>query len=180
MQKSKWTKRDSVPLGQADIPLKLGSDQVNIQTENGDNLLNAEPYVILKWHFSDLLRNTFPNNAKVDIELWKVSLNRQSQLEKNKQPITLKEKLLFYDSARLQLSGNISHISVCFIRVVVHANSQTYAALNTGLLIVRKDSSLSTKLCQDWVVQQPESLTSNEDNLLLCPQTLQQMRVAAR
>ncbi|CAF1158061.1 unnamed protein product [Rotaria sordida] len=161
-------------------PLQYGSDEVIIETEDGDNLLSVEQCIKLKWHFSEMVRNTFPNDTKIDIELWKVSLNHQSQLQKDNTPIMLVQNLNLTKSIRIQLPSSISALSTCFIRVVAHFNAQIYAGLNTGLLIVRSHPSLAPELCQTWAVQQPEPSVWNNDSLLSCPMTRWQAIAAGR
>jgi hypothetical protein len=162
-------------------PLQFGSDEAIIDTENNDTLLNARQYVKLKWHFSEIIKNTFPNGTKIDIELWKVSLNQQSQLQKDNPFIILEQNLnIAVDSIRVQLPSSISNIQTCFIRVVARFNFQTYAGLNTGLLIIRSQSSLATELCKNWAAQQPEPSTWNSDSLLQCPMTRSQAVAAGR
>ncbi|CAF1204685.1 unnamed protein product [Rotaria sordida] len=161
-------------------PLQYGSDEVIIETEDGDNLLSVEQYIKLQWHFSEMVRNTFPNDTKIDIELWKVSLNHQSQLQKDNTPIMLVQNLNLTKSIRIQLPSSIFALSTCFIRVVAHFNAQIYAGLNTGLLIVRSHPSLAPELCQTWAVQQPEPSIWNNDSLLSCPMTRWQAIAAGR
>ena len=159
-------------------PLKFGEDEVTIEGENGDSLLNAEHEITLKWKFSDLVKNTFPNGTQIDIQLWKINDNQQ--LQKDNQFILLQQNLNLMDSIRFQLPKDIANISTCFIRVLAHLNSQFYAGLNTGLLIVRNQPLLATKLCENWILQQPQPSTWNRDDLLLCPMTLLQAQAAAR
>jgi hypothetical protein len=162
-------------------PLRFGSDEVTIKTEDHDNLLNVGQYITLTWHFSQMVKNTFPNGTKIDIELWKVSINNQSQLKKDNLFITLEQNLnLNNSSVRLRLPSSISYISTCFIRIVARFHSQIYAGLNTGLLVIRSHSSLAPELCQAWVAQQPEPFTWNNDSLLQCPMTRQQALAASR
>ncbi|CAF5015570.1 unnamed protein product, partial [Rotaria sp. Silwood1] len=161
-------------------PLQYGSDEVIIETEDGNKLLSVGQYIKLKWHFSEMVRNTFSNDTKIDIELWKVSLNHQSQLQKDNTPIMLVQNLNLTKSTRIQLPSSISDLSTCFIRVVAHFNAQIYAGLNTGLLIVRSHPSLAPELCQIWAAQQPEPSTWNNDSLLPCPMTRWQAIAAGR
>jgi hypothetical protein len=161
-------------------PLQFGSDEVTIETEDGDSLLNVRQYVKLTWHFSEIIKNTFPNGTKIDIELWKLSLNQRSQLQKDDQVIILQQNLDLTDLVRVQLPASISNISTCFIRVIAKVNSKAYAALNTGLFIIRSQSSLANELCKNWAKQQPEPSTWNSDGLLMCPMTRQQAVAAAR
>ena len=152
-------------------PLQFGSDEVSIEIEGGDNLLEVGQNVTLRWHFSEMTRNIFPNGTKINIELWKVVLGSQSQLQKDNLPIVLAQNLDLNDSARIQLPANISYVSTCFIRVIARFHSRTYAGLNTGLLVVRSAPSLAPELCQDWARQQPRPTIWNNDSLLLCPMT---------
>ena len=161
-------------------PLQIGSDEVIIDIEGDDNLLNVRQNVTLKWHFSEIIKNTFPNSTKIEIELWKVSLNQESQLQKDNQRVVLAQNLDLINSIRVQLPDSISNISTCFIRIVAHFNSHIYAGLNTGLLIVRSHSSLATESCQNWATQQREPSTWNNDGLLQCPMTRWQAIAAGR
>ena len=161
-------------------PLKLGSDEVTIETEDGDNLITGGQYVKLKWYISETMKKTFPNDTKLDIELWNASLNDQSQLQKDNQPIILQTNLNLTDTSRVQLPSSISYTSTCFIRVKIHFNSKVYAGLNTGLLIVRSSPSIATERCQNWVDQQPEPSTWNNDGLFQCPMTRSQAIAAGR
>ena len=161
-------------------PFQFGSDQVTIEIEDGDNLLKIGQYVQLKWHFSEMARNSFPNSTKIDIELWNVKLRSLSQLQKDNLPIVLSQNLDLNDSARVQLPASISTISTCFIRVTARFESRTYAGLNTGLLLVRSPPNLVPELCEDWATQQPHPSVWNNDNLLLCPMTRIQATAAGR
>ncbi|CAF4000147.1 unnamed protein product [Rotaria sordida] len=162
-------------------PVQFNSDEVIIQTEGNDyNLLSAGQYVRLTWYFSEVMRNTFPNGTKIDIELWKVSLNVRSQLQKDNTPIILVRNGILTNSVRVQLPSSISNISTCYIRVIAHFNAQIYVGLNTGLLIVRSPSSLALELCQNWAARQPDPSTWNGDVLLQCPMTRWQAIAAGR
>ncbi|CAM2709227.1 unnamed protein product [Rotaria socialis] len=134
-------------------PLKFGSDEVIIETESNDNLLHVGQYIKLRWIFSEVIRNSFPNDAKISIELWKVSLSSQSQLQKDNTPIVLVQNMNLTNSIRVQLPATISNIASCFIRAVVQFNTQTYAGLNTGLLIVRNHPTVARDLCRSWGLQ---------------------------
>ncbi|CAF3977564.1 unnamed protein product [Rotaria sp. Silwood2] len=161
-------------------PLQFSSDEVIIEIEGGNNLLEVGKYVRLTWRFSEIVRNTFPNGTKIDIELWKVNLNSQSQLQKNNTPVILVRNLNLINSVRIQLPSSISDISTCFIRVIARFNAQIYAGLNTGLLIVRSRSSVALGLCLNWAAQQPAPSTWNSDSLLQCPMTHWQAIAAGR
>ncbi|CAF3883752.1 unnamed protein product [Rotaria magnacalcarata] len=161
-------------------PLKFGSDEVIIETESNDNLLHVGQYIKLRWIFSEVIRNSFPNGAKISIELWKVSRNFQSPLQIDNAPIVLAQNMNLTNSIRVQLPASISNITSCFIRVVVKFNTQTYTGLNTGLLVVRNHPTLARDLCRSWALQQPEPSTWNENDLLPCPMTRRQVIVAGR
>ena len=161
-------------------PLQFGSDQVTINTETNENLLAIGQNIILTWRFSQIVTKTFPNNTRIDIELWNVIFNNQSQLQNTQDFVTLGQNLGLIDSLRVSLPSNISYISTCFIRVKAHLNSQTYAALNTGLLVIQSHPSIASQLCQKWADQQPQPATWNSDGLLQCPMTRQQAIAAGR
>ncbi|CAF1556505.1 unnamed protein product [Rotaria sp. Silwood1] len=158
-------------------PLQFGSDEVIIEMKGGTNLLSDRQYLNLTWYFSEILKSTFPIGTKIDIELWTVRLNSQSQLQKNNRSIILVRNLNLTNSARIQLPSNIS---TCFIRVVARFNSQIYTGLNTGILIVKSDPSLAVKLCQNWAAQQLEPSIWNGGVLLQCPMTRWQAIAAGR
>ena len=160
-------------------PLKFGSDEVLVETEDGDNLLSVGQYIKLRWHFTERVRNTFSNGTKIDIELWKVSLNNQSHLHHDNVSIILAQNLPLNDSIRIQLPPSISYLSVCFIRIIARLDTQIYAGLNTGLLLIRSHSLLAPELCHSWAVQQSEPSTWNDD-LRPCPMTRQQAVAAGR
>ncbi|CAF3739978.1 unnamed protein product [Rotaria sp. Silwood1] len=162
-------------------PLRFGSDDVTIETGNGDNLLNVGHSVTLTWRFSESTRDTFPDETKIDIELWKVSLKNWSQLQQESPSVILAQNLnSTFSSIRLQLPESISSITTCFIRVVARFESKTYAGLNTGILIVRNPSSLASQSCVEWSRRQPEPSTWNGGSLLPCPMTRTQAVAAGR
>ena len=128
-------------------PFKFGSDEVLVETEDRDNLRSVGQYVKLEWHFIERVRNTFPNGTEIGIELCKVSLNNQSHLHQDNASIILARNLPLNDSIRIQLPPSISSLSACFIRVIAHLDSEIYAGLNTGLLVIRSHSLLASELC---------------------------------
>jgi hypothetical protein len=95
-------------------PIKFGSDEVTIETEDHENLLDVGKYVKLTRHFSEIVTNTlFPNGTKIDIELWQININNQSQLQKDDLFITLeRNRNPTNSSAHLRLSSSISYISI--------------------------------------------------------------------
>lgn len=161
-------------------PLQIGSDEVILDTEDGDNLLHVGQFIRLRWHFSEQIKDIFSNSTKLDIELWNVSLYNRSQLQKNSTPIIIMKNLNLTNVIRIELNSSIRYVSTCFIRVVAHFNNQTYAGLNTGLLFIRKEPSFARELCETWATEQPEPSTWNRDNLLLCPATKWQTIAAGR
>ena len=152
-------------------PLSFNSDEVTIQTRDEDNFLNVGQYINLTWQFPEMLRKSFANDTRIDIQLWNVSLDQNSKLEKHRQAVVLRSNLTLTESARIQLPISISNIPTCFIQVTAHSASKTYVGLNTGLLIVRNSLAVVSGLCRTWARQQREPSTWNSDGLLQCPMT---------
>ncbi|UJR24531.1 hypothetical protein I4U23_005906 [Adineta vaga] len=157
------------------VSAQLDSSEVSVEMENGQKLPNAGEYITLKWRFTDIIKNTFPNGTIIDVELWKVNLNNQAQLQKSDLPEILASNLSLHNSVRVRIPEGIS---TGFIRIVARYNSYIYSGLNSDLLIISSSPVSAAESCQNWSKQEVEPSAWNSNGLLPCPMSTDQAKRA--
>lgn len=149
-----------------------------------DIIITTGSPVILGWYLSETTMNWWPNDTvRLEVQMWSVTLNTSNGgitentytvLQTNLIPI------LGFQSVSITIpSIENSIVPSVFFRIVARdtATNLTYMGLNSPLLILLDTSVETSSYCYTWSETQPSPTTWN-DNLLACPLTLTQARVA--
>ena len=161
------------------------SDNAQITVLNRTSIIvSTGVSLTLGWYLSDTSMDIWPNNTvRLEVQMWTVSLNDSNGgiiengntvLQTNIVPV------IGYQWATVTIpSRSNSDVAIIFFRIVARDTliNTIYGGLNSALFVLNGSGSTTPNHCHAWASAQPPASTWNE-NLLPCPLTLTQARVA--
>ncbi|CAF3735693.1 unnamed protein product [Rotaria sp. Silwood1] len=149
-----------------------------------DIIITIGDRLILGWYLSETTMNNWPNNRmRFEIEMWSVTLNESNGGITENSHIVLQTNLMptlgFQSTSILIPSIDNNDLATVFFRIIARDNltNTVYAGFNSQLIVLHDTTIDTSGSCQTWAQGQPSPLTWNE-NLLPCPLTIAQARVA--
>ena len=162
----------------------IDNAQVMVLNQNNMILTTGES-IVLQWYLSETTMNAWPNETiVVDIDMCIVTLNETNGGITLNSCTTLQTDLppvvgLQNTTVTLPSIGENINLPTIFFRVRARDSStnQTFVGMNSPLFVLHDNATNTNDICQSWAAVQPAPSTWNE-NLLPCPLTLTQARVA--
>ena len=160
-------------------------DNAEVEVRNVANAyLTAGDQLTLGWFLSDATMNDWIGlSMQLEVLMYTVSLNTTTGEVAGVSSTVLRQSIIpraGYQSISITVpASSNTNFGTAFFRVVAR-NIQTnviHAGLNSALFVTNVNAPVASNYCQAWITRQPEASTWNGD-LLLCPLTLVQARVA--
>ncbi|CAF2640099.1 unnamed protein product [Rotaria sp. Silwood2] len=140
--------------------------------------------VILGWYLSETTTNNWRNDTiRLEIQICSIALNESNGGIIKNTCIVLQTNLIpqlgFQSTSVTIPSISNNSLPTVFFRIIARdiLTNITYAGLNSALIVLHDSRINTTDYCNTWASTQASPLTWN-DNLLPCPLTLSQARVA--
>ena len=162
------------------------TDDVQLRIYNQTNtIITVGQQTTFEWYLSETTINSWPKNTmRLQLQMCSVQLNQTNGGIVQDQCVTLKNNLipvagLQYVTAGIPSIEGTTNLGTVYFRIIAqdNSNSKVYLGLNSALFILHNTGIETTGYCQSWASAQPLPQTWN-DNLLPCPLTLAQARVA--
>ena len=162
------------------------TDDVQLRIYNQTNtIITVGQQTTFEWYLSETTINSWPKNTmRLQLQMCSVQLNQTNGGIVQDQCVTLKNNLipvagLQYATAGIPSIEGTTNLGTVYFRIIAqdNSNSKVYLGLNSALFILHNTGIETTGYCQSWASAQPLPQTWN-DNLLPCPLTLAQARVA--
>jgi len=162
------------------------TDDVQLRIYNQTNtIITVGQQTTFEWYLSETTINSWPNSTmRLQLQMCSVQLNQTNGGIVQDQCVTLKNNLipvagLQYATAGIPSIEGTTNLGTVYFRIIAqdNSNSKVYLGLNSALFILHNTGIETTGYCQSWASAQPLPQTWN-DNLLPCPLTLAQARVA--
>ncbi|CAF4799370.1 unnamed protein product, partial [Rotaria sp. Silwood2] len=149
-----------------------------------DMIVTIGDHLILGWYLSETTMNNWPNNRmRLEIQMCSVTLNESNGGITENSHIVLQTNLIpilgFQSTSIIIPSIGNSDLPTVFFRIIARDNltNTVYTGFNSQLIVLHDTTIDTSNYCQTWIEEQPSPSTWNE-NLLPCPLTIAQARVA--
>ncbi|CAF3872200.1 unnamed protein product [Rotaria sordida] len=169
-------------------PVEYGLSSVDntqvIILNRTDMILTIGDRLILGWYLSETTMNNWPNNTiRFEIQMCIVTLNESNGGITEGNSIVLQTNLtptLGFQSTSVIISSiDNNQFSTVFFRIIARdiLTNTIYAGFNSEVIVLHDTNIDTSGYCQTWAQEQPLPSIWNE-NLLPCPLTIAQARVA--